>query len=100
MRNDFLHRLSEVPELIALVSNERRHDLRAPNAAELLEMIRRPAEASGLRFERHDKTDIPLDSQLSQDAAAQPGVLPLLSFTLDRLYEMDIESRGGTKEIA
>jgi hypothetical protein len=50
-------------------------------------MIRKPAEAAGLTFEVHPQTRLGLDAVLGEDAAAAPGALPLLSFTLDELYK-------------
>ena len=38
----------------------------------------------------HPETGVGLDAVLAERAAAEPGVLPLLSFTLDELYRRDI----------
>jgi WD40 repeat protein len=46
-----------------------------------------------LSFEVHRQTGLGLDAVLAQDAAAAPGALPLLSFTLDELYK-HTKSRG------
>src|SRR5262249_40613406 len=92
MRADFWHRAAEIPDLIALAAGLGRLDVTAPLPRELAEMIRRPAEASGLSFEEHPDTGVRLDALLSEHATAQPGVLPLLSFALDELYK-DMKAR-------
>jgi WD40 repeat protein len=96
LRADFWHRAAEIPDLVALAAGLGRLDVTAPLPRELAEMIRRPAEASGLSFEEHPDTGVRLDALLSEHATAQPGVLPLLSFALDELYR-DMKARGSTK---
>ena len=86
LRADFWHRVADMPDLAALAEGQGRIDLAAPSPAELAEMIRRPAQAAGLSFEAHADSGLPLDAVLAEHAAAAPGALPLLSFTLDELY--------------
>ncbi len=93
LRADFWHRAAEIPELLALAEGQGRIDLAAGSPAELAEMIRKPAQAAGLAFEQHPETGLALDAVLAEDAAAAPGALPLLSFTLDELYKR-AKSRG------
>lgn len=93
LRADFWHRAAEIPELLDLAGGAGRIDLAAPSAAELAEMIRKPAQAAGLSFEAHADSGLGLDAVLAQDAAAAPGALPLLSFTLDELYK-HAQARG------
>lgn len=95
VRADFWHRLAEIPQLIALADGLGRVEVQPPSPAELAEMIRKPAQAAGLSFETHAETNIGLDAVLAQDAAAEPGALPLLSFTLDALYAKDVGTSGG-----
>jgi WD40 repeat protein/cytoskeletal protein RodZ len=95
MRADFWHRILDVPELLALAEGPGRLDIPAPSLAEIAEVIRKPAQAAGLRFETNGETGLGLDTVLAEHAASEPGVLPLLSFTLDALYREDIERRGG-----
>ncbi len=92
MRNDYWHRASEVPALIALAEGRGRYDLLNATQAEITEMIRRPAESAGLSFETDPRTDIRLDAALAEEAAREPGALPLLSFLLDALYSQDVEA--------
>ena len=50
-------------------------------------MIRRPARAAGLLFERDPSTGEALDEILLESAQKNPESLPLLEFTLEQLYE-------------
>jgi WD40 repeat protein len=96
IRSDFWHRAAEIPELIELCAGNGRIDVAAPSQAEIVEMIRKPALVAGLSFDVHEKTGLGLDAVLAQDAASEPGVLPLLSFTLGALYVADVQSGGGS----
>jgi eukaryotic-like serine/threonine-protein kinase len=95
LRADFWHRAANVPELLALAEGTGRLDVAPPQHAELEEMIRKPAEAAGISFETHPNSGLRLDAVLTQHAAAEPGVLPLLSFTLDELCRR-ASGRGET----
>ena len=63
--------------------------------AEITEMIRRPAEAAGLAFDTDFRTEIRLDAALAEEAAREPGALPLVSFLLDALYAKDVQKGGS-----
>jgi WD40 repeat protein len=95
MRSDFWHRAAEIPELVAMCEGEGRIDVAAPSPAEIAEMIRKPAEAAALSFETDPATGLRLDAVLAEHATAAPGVLPLLSFTLEALYVQDVQVGGG-----
>jgi tetratricopeptide (TPR) repeat protein len=90
MRSDHWHQAAETPLLIEMADEERRIDLLAPSGSEIGEMIRRPAVAAGIIFGRNPRTEIGLDADLAEEAAREPGSLPLLSFLLDALYAKDI----------
>jgi WD40 repeat protein len=94
LRADFWHRAIEFPELVGLAEGKGRLDLSAPSLAELAEMIRKPAQSAGLSFEVHPDTGLGLDVVLAEHASNSPGVLPLLSFTLDELYK-DLKQHGA-----
>ena len=94
MRSDFWHRVAELPLLAELATGEGRLDLWPPNAAELTEIIRQPAAAAGLDFET-DEQRMALDAQIASDATSGPGILPLLSYTLEELYKRDVAQAGG-----
>lgn len=95
MRSDYWHRAAEVPLLVELAAGKGRLDLVAPKQAEVAEMIRRPAEAAGLAFETDPRNGIRLDAALAEEAAHEPGALPLLSYLLDALYIRDVRDAGG-----
>ncbi|MFI5013704.1 MAG: hypothetical protein ACHQAY_15295 [Hyphomicrobiales bacterium] len=92
MRNDLWHRAVEAPHLVALVEAGARLDLLRPDAAQIIEIIRRPAAAAGLSFEADAEHGVGLDAVISRAAAEEPGVLPLLSVMLDELYARDMTS--------
>jgi WD40 repeat protein len=94
MRADFWHRILDEPELMRLTEGAGRLDVAPPSPAEIAEMIRKPAQAAGLQFQVHPETGLGLDAVLAEHAAAERGVLPLLSFTLDTLYAEDVIKRG------
>jgi len=85
LRGDFFSRLDDVPRLSELTETGL-FRLAAPQAAEIAQMIRKPAELAGIRFERHPDTRVPLDSLILEEAADDPASLPLLEFTLDELW--------------
>jgi tetratricopeptide (TPR) repeat protein len=97
MRKDFWHRADETPELVRLAEGGGRLELVAPTPAQLGQMIRRPAEAAGVRFEDHETTGSALNEIIAQEVAREPGALPLLSYVLDQLYRSDVvEGHGHT----
>ena len=79
IREDYLPRLGALPELQELV---RGGDLRATplSASELREAIEKPAERINLKFESG------LVDALVADVVGEPAALPLLQFTLWRLW--------------
>jgi hypothetical protein len=93
MRSDLWHRAAETPELIRLAAGEGRLDLVAASPAEISQMIRMPALSAGIGFETDPDTGIPLDDRIAEEAASEPGALPLLSYLLETLYQGD--AAGG-----
>ncbi len=87
-RNDFYPKLMEIPELLALKRGGGLYDVEMPTAGEIAQMIRLPALAAGLSFERDSTTERQLDDVLLESACRRPGVLPLLQYTLQALYEL------------
>ena len=82
MRSDFWHRIAEAPLLTELLSDRGALlDLWPPSPAEIAEIIRGPAAKAGVYFGKDD-FDVALDARLADDAAREPGVLPLLSYAL------------------
>jgi DNA-binding beta-propeller fold protein YncE len=95
MRNDLWHRAAEIPQLIELVEAGARLDLPQPDGAEIIEIVRRPAAAAGIAFEKDPETGVGLDALVARASAEEPGALPLLSVMLESLYERDIAAEGG-----
>ena len=84
--SDYYANYQEFPELVALTQPSGQFDLQPPARAELRKMILSPAEASGLRFERHAKTGQRLDDALADVAFDSADQLPLLEHLLLMLY--------------
>ncbi|MFZ0709523.1 MAG: hypothetical protein WAM53_05740, partial [Terrimicrobiaceae bacterium] len=87
MRSDFFPRLAEFSSLLALAEGTGSYHLAPPAPVELGQIIRRPAQAAGLRFDTHPETKQCLDEALRDAASADPQVLPLLEFALEELYK-------------
>lgn len=86
-RNDFYPRLMAVPELLTLKREGALYDLAMPGPGEVAQMIRLPALAAGLHFERDAESERQLDDVLLEAACRRVGSLPLLQYTLQALYE-------------
>ena len=87
MRSEFFPRVPEHRDLFQLVRHGGGYILSPPDLPELHQIIRYPALAAGLQFERHPKTGRDLSEQIYQDAADAHDALPLLEFTLEELYQ-------------
>jgi serine/threonine protein kinase/tetratricopeptide (TPR) repeat protein len=106
LRSDFFSRCEEIDELVELKQGDGQYHLRAPKAAQLSQMIRYPAEATGVVFEEHREKG-PLGERIRDDALKEPGGLPLLEYALDELFRIgsadgvlshaDYEALGGVE---
>ena len=96
LRDDFWPQIAKIAGFADIADGEGRLDVASPSPAEIVEIIRRPILAAGLGFESDPTTGLGLDAMLTQEAANEPGVLPLLSFLLDGLYAADIAAAGGS----
>ena len=85
MRSDFYAEFQSLAELVALKGEGLSFDLAPPSPAEIEEIVRAPAKAAGLSYQRRAPSGVGLDDELIA-AARQPGSLPLLQFTLDELF--------------
>lgn len=92
LRADFYELMLKQPALKAMKEAGASLDLVPPGAAELVEIVRAPAAAAGLVFER-DPHKGELDARLLADAKTAES-LPLLQFALRLLYEQRIEADG------
>jgi CHASE2 domain-containing sensor protein len=98
MRSDFYHRAAELPGLVALSEGVGIYHLLPPRHAEIVQIIREPARATGITFEVDPNTGIGLDALLEEAALRATNALPLLEFTLSELFEQRSES--GTLTVA
>ena len=106
LRSDFFSRCEEIDELVELKQGNGQYHLRAPKAAQLSQMIRYPAEATGVVFEEHPEKGR-LGERIRDDALKEPGGLPLLEYALDELFRIgsadgvlshaDYEELGGVE---
>ncbi len=87
MRSDAYARIADAPVLVALKEGDGQFDLLPPSVREIGQIIRLPAAAAGLRFEARPNTAEKLDDVIRDDAARNPGALPLLQFLLEELYQ-------------
>jgi len=85
LRSDFYARCVELPSLVAMKEGGQ-FDVQPPGVGEISQMIRMPAAAAGLRYERDPNTGEHLDERLRDAMAGRPSALPLLQFTLEELY--------------
>ena len=97
LRDDFWPQIAKIADFAKIADGEGRLDVASPSPAEIAEIILRPAELAGLIYEMHPTSHLRLNQVLAEEAAAEPGVLPLLSFTLEALYTADVVKAGGTR---
>jgi hypothetical protein len=86
LRADLYEQYVADPDLLALKRDGASYDLARPGSAELAEIVRMPAQAAGLSFERSSQTGETLDERLLNDAGSG-DVLPLIEFTLQQLFQ-------------
>jgi formylglycine-generating enzyme required for sulfatase activity len=92
MRSDFFDRLETLPKRLASLCSNSRFLLLPPDEAEIGQIIRQPAQEAGLHFEYDPAQGKSLDEIMRQSAAKDRGVLPLLSFLLDQLWQRRTDS--------
>ncbi|MDO6505372.1 tetratricopeptide repeat protein [Colwellia sp. 4_MG-2023] len=87
LRNDFYAECIDVNGFPDLKDNGRQYDLQAASPIEITRMIRNPAIAAGLTFEKDEISGEQLDEILLAAAVKNHDALPLLEYTLDLLYQ-------------
>lgn len=85
-RNDFYPEVMAQPVLLALKSRGGHFDVLPPDGADIAQIVRQPALAAGLTFEKDEATGASLDDVLCDAARGNPDMLPLLQYTLNELY--------------
>ena len=91
LRSEFYATYQQTAELVELTAFSGRIDLQPQTPPEIRKMIRLPAEAAGLRFERDPKTGRSLDEALVDAAVASSEPLSLLEHLLSQLYLKQLE---------
>lgn len=86
MRSDFFEHLATLPEFAACITGDGLYLLTFPNTSELDQLIRRPAQLAGLRFEMRDHDGVALDDIIREAATRDREALPLIEFVLDQLW--------------
>jgi eukaryotic-like serine/threonine-protein kinase len=91
-RNDFYPAVMAQPTLLALKSRGGLFDVLPPDGADIAQIVRQPALATGLTFEKDQTTGAGLDDVICDAARGNPDMLPLLQYTLNELYRQRDES--------
>jgi eukaryotic-like serine/threonine-protein kinase len=86
VRADLYSRLLQPGGFIALKDAGGFYDLAAPGESELTEIVQKSAQAAGLVYDTDPETGEPLDERILADAKGE-NMLPVLQFTLDRLFQ-------------
>jgi chromosome segregation ATPase len=95
LRSEFYPQYQRFPELVKLTSGGGKYELQPPTEREIANMIRLPAEAAGLCFERNSETGRSLDGFLLQAATSSSDALPLLEHVLSLLYNRQLRRKDG-----
>ncbi|MEZ5534812.1 MAG: ATP-binding protein [Thiolinea sp.] len=85
LSSDFYAEYQSRAALFNYFRGDGQYDLLLPNRAALGSIVREPARLAELSFENRD--GISLDERILNDAGVDSSVLPLLEFTLSRLYQ-------------
>lgn len=85
-RNDFYPEVMAQSVLLRLKTRSGHFDVLAPDGADIAQIVRQPALAAELKFEKDESTGANLDDVLCDAARGNPDMLPLLQYTLNELY--------------
>lgn len=94
LRSDFYEQASAIAELRELKEGDGQYHLAPLTAMELSQAVLRPAEIAGLTFEESAERGH-LAEELINAALEHTDPLPLLSYTLDQLYERSSAATTG-----
>jgi energy-coupling factor transporter ATP-binding protein EcfA2 len=94
LRSDAYARLARVSGLVALKDGGETLDVATPEPAGIADIVRRPAQIAGLDFGRDQSSGQPLDETIIK-AATGRDALPLVEFSLSRLYAQMLERLAG-----
>lgn len=85
-RNDFYPEVMAQHVLLTLKTRGGHFDLLPPDGADIAQIVREPAKAASLTFEKDEATGANLDDVLCDAARGNHDMLPLLQYTLNELY--------------
>lgn len=90
-RNDFYPEVMAQQVLLALKTRGGHFDVLPPDGADIAQIVRQPAIAASLSFEKDEATGAHLDDVLCDVARGNPDMLPLLQYSLNELYRQRSE---------
>jgi len=93
LRDAFYPQVLASPTLSGLKERGASLDVAPPGAAELAEIVRAPAEAAGLVYDKDPASGEAVDQRILREAD-EPDMLPLVQLALTRLFEAR-ETRGA-----
>ncbi len=93
LRDAFYPQVVASPTLSGLKQRGASLDVAPPDAAELAEIVRAPAEAAGLVYDKDPASGETLDQRILREAD-EPDMLPLVQLALTRLFDLR-EARDG-----
>jgi len=85
-RNDFYPDVMAQTVLLGLKSRGGHFDVLPPDGVDIAQIVRQPALAANLTFEKDQATGASLDDVLCDAARGNPDTLPLLQYCLNELY--------------
>ncbi|WP_342116191.1 nSTAND1 domain-containing NTPase [Pseudoduganella sp. OTU4001] len=85
-RNDFYPEVMAQQVLLSLKQRGGHFDVLPPDGAEIAQIVRQPAAAASLIFEKDEATGATLDDVLCDASRGNSDMLPLLQYTLNELY--------------
>ncbi len=95
LQSDFYAHFQQFSELADLVRVGGSFDLQPPTREDLGNMVRLPAAAAGLHFERDGTSGRRLDEALVDAAMVSSEPLPLLEHLLSQAYRKQLERKDG-----
>lgn len=96
MRSEFYPQFVAIEALRFMRGEHGQVDLNFPGAAEITDIVRKPAQLAGLTFDQDEKSRR-LDQIIIDDATAQANSLPLLQFVL---RELELKSADRVLRVA
>lgn len=101
LRSDFYPGLASLPALLVLKDGEGQYDLPAVEGEDWTRIVRLPAQAAGLEYERDPSgTGDVADRLIAEASRVGRDALPLLQFALQELYERRDQRPDGPARLS